>query len=447
MPSLTDVIRRVSQWVLGDKEVSRRVLTPAGAPAVIAPIPAPDGEAQRASGAPLARPGPAESPVRAPAGSADDGRQLLIKAFDAAHPVARRGELRGRDEQLAALSDGVLDQRKHAIVHGARGSGKTSLVHVFADHADRQGLVLIYLSCDAHSDYVSLMRPFLRFVPTSSIPAGRERAFHAHAEALGTSFGPRALVSLLLELAPKPIIFILDEFDRVTDPAVQDAVATTMKLLSDAKAPVQLLVVGIARSVGELIEHHPSLRRHMTAVSVGRIDDGEIARLIEDGAERARMAFDPAARQLLVKASAGSPYHARLFAYHAGLAALADGHRQVDLAAAGAGLRRATREWSSVNEQDHSLFERLAGTDAASRDRIAQLAVLAAHGQDLSLDRLGGDGDPAMRLLAPALDGDGTRPRFRDSLAPQFLLAMLMSEGHGDASRPRTYGADGGRQG
>ena len=434
MQRFTDVTQRVSGWLLGGKAQSRRVITPTPA----TPTSAAAGERVAAATAPL--PGTDTAAAQAP--TPPDSRQLLISAFDAAHPVARRRELRGREEQLEALFDGVLSQRKHAIIHGARGSGKTSLVRVFADHADRQGVVLIYLACDAHSDFVALMRPFVRFVPSGNIPVGRERAFRAQAKALGTNFGPRALVSLLLELAPKPIIFILDEFDRVTDPAVQDAIATTMKLLSDAKAPAQLLVVGIAQSVTELIDHHPSLRRHMTAVSVGRIADGEIAKLLDEGAARARISFDAASRNLLVRAAAGSPSHARLFAYHAGFEALERSETQVDLALAAAGLRRAVEEWSRVNEQDHALFERLIQVETGARSRLMEVGALAARDKDMSLGRLESETGRALRLLSPALEGDGSLCRFRDSLAPQFLIAMLLLSQLGGDIAPRLQTAD-----
>lgn len=350
-----------------------------------------------------------------------------MQAFDAAHPVERRRELWGRDEQLELLFDGVLYQRKHAIVHGTRGSGKTSLVRVFADYADRQGAVLIYLACDAHTHFAGLMRPFIRFVPSTNIPNGRERAFRMQVDALGDDFGPRALVSLLVELAPKPIIFILDEFDRVTDRGVQDAVATTMKLLSDAKAPVQLLVVGIAQSVAELIEHHPSLRRHMVAVPVRQIPDSEIAKLIDDGALRARISFDGAASGVLAQSACGSPYHARLFAYHAGLLGLQHGNGQVTRSIASAGLARAAGEWGHMNDNDYELFKQLTGSSPDLQAKLIETAALAAREQWVTPALLNGSGDAALELLSPAMEGDATKVRFRDSLAPQFLIAMLLA--------------------
>lgn len=445
MPRL-NILGRAWRWLLGGSEHPRRLTTAATAANAGLRI---DGRAlamdaatqqaaptmQGTGAAPLSAPadGPSLSRMsRSPA----ESRAALMSAFDAAHPVQRRRALRGRDEQLEAMFDGVLYQRKHAIVHGARGSGKTSLVRVFADHADRQGVVLIYLACDAHTDFAGLMQPFIRFIPAGSIPVGRERAFRAQAEALGSAFGPSTLVSMLVELAPKPIIFILDEFDRVTDSSVKDAVATTMKLLSDSKAPVQLLVVGIGQSVTELVEHHPSLRRHMVAIPVGGIADQEIAKLIKDGAGQARIVFTDAATALVAEAACGSPYHARLFAYHAGMAALHEGTETLSLGVAATGIRRAIEEWGRMNQEDHDLFARLTAPGPASRASLMAVAALAAREQWVTPDRIEGAGPEAVRALAPALEVDGVRGRFRDSLAPQFLIAMLLVAQGDEAAVP-----------
>ena len=116
------------------------------------------------------------------------------------------------------------------------------------------------------------------------------------------------------------VIFILDEFDRISDPEVRAEVATLMKLLSDATIPVQLLIVGIAVNVDELLRDHASLRRHLAAVPVGRISPAAVLELIHRGAEQAGLSFDDRASELIAGISCGSPYHVRTFCAHAGLA-------------------------------------------------------------------------------------------------------------------------------
>ncbi|WP_198527010.1 ATP-binding protein [Sphingomonas sp. Ant20] len=66
-------------------------------------------------------------------------RRRIADTFDAARPVRTRGELFGRAVELDHLLAATLDFHQHAVIHGARGSGKTSLVRVLGEHADESG--------------------------------------------------------------------------------------------------------------------------------------------------------------------------------------------------------------------------------------------------------------------------------------------------------------------
>src|SRR3546814_18250346 len=75
---------------------------------------------------------------------------------------------------LEKLVEAIVVQRKHAVIFGTRGSGKTSLARVFGDLADEAGCVALYASANGEADFDSLFRPFLTELPMSS--AGPERA-------------------------------------------------------------------------------------------------------------------------------------------------------------------------------------------------------------------------------------------------------------------------------
>ncbi|WP_375397605.1 AAA family ATPase [uncultured Sphingomonas sp.] len=374
----------------------------------------------------------AAGPIAALPDAADvlpaERRAALVDAFNPSHPIRFRRDLRGRALELDALFEALLHQRQHAIVYGPRGAGKTSLVRVFAHHADRRGVVLIYAASEGKASFVELIRPFLRTVPPANLPVGSDAAYRAELAEMGKVFGPQAVVSLLSRLESRPIIFILDEFDRVTSREVQDQVATLMKLLSDTLSPVQLLVVGIAQSVEGLVDCHPSLRRHVTAVSIGPIPDREVEQLLISGGERAGLAFAPDATALIVEIASGSPYHARLFAYHAGAVALADGAQTVGRRDVVAGLRAAYRRWAGLNREDSALFDRLAEMPATTRAMLAAAVTQVAR-DDGTESRMSGAASRAALgpMLAPALvhGSDEARPAFRDTTAPQFLLAVL----------------------
>lgn len=400
--------RRFWHWLEGDRTRARVIRMPP-------PPPARDGDPLPA--APVAaRPAPEPQPAPARA----DRRAALVAAFDPAHPIRHARDLRGRKDALDGLAEAMLVQRQHAIIHGLRGSGKTSLVRIFADRADRQGVVLIYVSCERKAGFADLVRPLLLTIPASNIAIGGERDFRSQVAALPGAFGPQATVALLNTLEPTPIVFILDEFDRITDPEVREEVATFMKLLSDTLSPVQLLVVGIATSVDGLIASHPSLRRHMTAIAIGAIADREIDRLLADGGTRAGLPFTPEARALIVDVACGSPYHARLFGYSAGTRALARDGDRVTREDAADGLEAAFARWARLNARDSALFRDLARRDPGTRGALRDAALYLARAPEPLAD-------PAATLLQPALDADAPhgKPAFLDNTAAQFLLAAL----------------------
>jgi hypothetical protein len=353
-------------------------------------------------------------------------RAALIAAFDGGHPVKRRAQLLDRDDKLDMLFDSVLDQGLHAIIHGPRGSGKTSLVRIFGDYADEQGAVVIYQSCEPTGAFAPLLASHLRHIPASVLRPGGGTAVTTFL-ARHPDFGPRALADLLAEWVSAPIILILDEFDRVEDAQAQAAIATFMKLIADASVPVRIILVGIAQSVDDLIASHMSLRRHMASVRISRLSDDSIAEIIEQGAVSSGVAFTADARNLIAQVAYGSPYHTRLFALNAGLAMLNLKRDAVDRSVALAGLSRSLDQWGELNSNDWALFQNLCDSEPAFRQQLVAIAQLAIRDNGLSSADLPISSDLA-KVLDEALVHDAreaSRMLFKDSLAPQFLLSLL----------------------
>lgn len=351
----------------------------------------------------------------------------IMDAFDSAHPVRQRKNLHGRDDKLEALFDAVLFSRQHAVIHGARGSGKTSLAQVFGDYADQQGAVVIYAACEATTSFAELIRPYLGFIPDSSVSLKDRANFDRDMKLLDGEFGARAIVDLFSYLSQdRQIILIFDEFDRAENAAVIEQVATLIKLLSDARSPVQLLIVGIGRTLDDLIRSHPSLRRHLVPIPIGRISQGDMLALIETGAVRAGVTFDAACRALITSISCGSPYHLQLFCYVAAIEATRRNTRNIDMEILQAGMARAFDTWAMVNGPDAALFRSLEGAEPELRKELERCAREAAVTDCVHAD-------PDMQaVLGSALRADESHPErfyFRDGAAPQFLLAIL-SIGH-----------------
>ena len=251
--------------------------------------------------------------------------------------------------------------------------------------------------------------------------------FRQDLAALPEQFGPRAFVELVAESVTAPLVLIFDEFDRITDPAVKADVAAAMKLLSDALSSVLFMLVGIARNISDVVESHPSLRRHMRVVSLGRIEPTSVEALIDHGVTIAGMKFEPKARSLIARAASGSPFHVRMFCHHASLAALRRRNPTVAAQDAIAGFGSALELWAGMNAEDAAIFVSLTN-DPAKTPELERIARAAAVSDQLPPT---GEIEPSRavgllgRALHPTAPDDPTLT-FRDSTAPQFLIALII---------------------
>jgi hypothetical protein len=362
-------------------------------------------------------------------------RVALGEMFNAAQPVGGRDELRGRSRQIEALTEALVERRNHALIFGPRGSGKTSLARVFGDLCDEAGFVVVYLSSSGDQSFQQLMRPYLDDLPADLFPGGRRPL-------LADGFTARDFAGALAAIERRRVILVVDEFDRIVRPEVQHDIANLLKFLADMRAGANLLLVGIARNVDDLLGGHPSLRRHVAAVAIGAVEDTAILALIEDGARRSGVAFEAEAQRLATSVALGSPYHARLFCHAAGLRALAADRSAVTAADMRAGIAVAYDEWAMLNHRDAARFAALAAEPAQSAPQLAALAAAAAATPRFTLDdltlRLGVGRGPAASVierLGDSLVHSGGY-EFDDPLAPQFLAARLMLDARPQIATP-----------
>jgi hypothetical protein len=361
-------------------------------------------------------------------------RDSIYTAFSTAMPVTDRHGLAGRNSELEKLVEAIVVQRKHAVVFGTRGSGKTSLARVFGDLADEAGCIALYASASGESDFDALFRPFLAELPIST--AGRERL----QTMLGERLDVARLAAFLVEEVRERVIFIIDEYDRVESDGAKQDVATLLKLLTDIHSPVQVVLVGIASDIDGLIAAHPSLRRHLAPQRVNPIPRPQLELLLASCAANARLTIAADAMEALSSAAMGSPYHARLFGMQAALITEAAGREQVTATDAEQGLADALTGWAEMSEATHALFRRILWDAGASRRMIGLAAVVGAQMSAISHERLvrlghevlgggsinEGQARDAMARLQPALVAtpNGELWMFEDTLAPQFLLLM-----------------------
>ena len=353
----------------------------------------------------------------------------IYAAFDASQPVDNPQDLRGRDEQIAQLMTGVLYRRTHGLVSGPRGSGKTSLVRVFAQYAGAEGVVVLYAACDRTTTFSELMREFLEQIPRYALDPDQADIFAERVAQSGRESTPQQVASLLCSVKYTQLVFVIDETDRPEGQEFRPKVASLLKLISDARIPVRLVLVSGSSIFDNMVGEHQSLMRHVTRLTTEPLDRNSVSAVLDACAARCGMRFSPEARKLLCQIVCGSPYHARLFGMHSALAALARKQHDIDRRDVFEGLSYSFDEWAMLNQEDASSFVSIVSGAKGDPNQIVEAARrLASPAEDDAPAKVHlvprAEDERLLKVLAPAVERANGGIAFRDATAPQFLIAL-----------------------
>jgi hypothetical protein len=247
----------------------------------------------------------------------------LREIFTPTRPKQSATLFSGRGEQLRRIISGVEDQHAHILIYGERGSGKTSLANVVADKAEAAGYLVLRFVCSAEVSFDDILSSFLHRLPAGLVARGISANSAKEPEPSDArSWALQELLQIFDNFAPKHLILIIDEYERVTSEATKARLAELIKNLSDAAAPVTLLIIGIAENTTELLGKHPSLQRALMALPLPLMTRGEVDGIITVGEEKSGLRFDPGVRHSIIDLAQGLPYHAQLLCYFAARSAV-----------------------------------------------------------------------------------------------------------------------------
>jgi hypothetical protein len=196
--------------------------------------------------------------------------------------------------------------------------GKTSLANVIAEVFDAEDLPRIrgvMVTCNTESTYESIWRDIFREL---------EAPF-------ADEFTPENIRYAAGRLDP-PALIVIDELDRVADDDGLTLLADTIKTLSDHLVPTTLLLVGVARSLSDLVGEHESIVRNLAQIEMPRMSRKELAEIVHKGCEGCRLRVDDEAVTKIVDLSAGLPHYTHLLALQAGQRVVQDDRSTITLA-------------------------------------------------------------------------------------------------------------------
>ena len=326
-----------------------------------------------------------------------EASQKLQEAFTPHQPIFLPEFLRGRVDLIYSLQDVVRTDGLHAVLYGDRGTGKTSLIRVaghLVQEADKpQGLRCVIVSCTATDSFSSTWRKVGQEILLSQRQLGLVR--HETLTITGrvdleNSISSASDAFLFTQALPNEMVFIFDEFDRISNSEVRTGMADTIKYFSDHGSRSTLIFVGVGKSLSDLLHEHLSISRNISQIPVDPMPVDELAQIIQNGYGYADLDFERGLDLEIAKLSQGYPHYTHLLGLWSGRKTIEAGQSNVSVenmeAAIPSVLRNAEGglqeqyEMAINSTKSTALFKQvLLACALASKDSLGRFAVRAVQ--------------------------------------------------------------------
>ncbi|MCE6959989.1 ATP-binding protein [Cereibacter sphaeroides] len=285
----------------------------------------------------------------------DDFVELRAQAgqvFTPGSPVNEQELFSGRVEQLQRIVDAVNQKGYHAALYGERGVGKTSLANILTAISKAQTVITSKTICDASDDYATLWRKAFSEITYSRLKQGfgfnaeQEAEITTLADMLRQDARPEDVRRIIASIGTSArILFVFDEFDRVSDRHAAVLMSDTIKSFSDYGLNATILVIGVASSVETLLEGHNSIERAVVQIPMPRMSGAEISQIVANGMTRLGLQIEDTAKDDIQQLSQGLPYITHLLALHSCQRALEREDKLVRYEDIRVGIQRSLDQW------------------------------------------------------------------------------------------------------
>ncbi len=265
----------------------------------------------------------------------DEQRYILIRqiheAFTPTAPIRSHDLFAGRKLQIQKVLGAVFQRGEHAILYGERGVGKTSLVNTLFDLMVLMGksnYQTARVQCANGMNFESIWRGALRRLITTDENNEQIELDHMLEGEVDSS-----AILHAFEFMHDPSVVIIDELDRVTDPATKTALADTIKMLSDNSIETTLILVGVADSVDQMISEHRSIVRNLKEIRLPRMSTAELLEIIDKGINHCvGLAMEANVRERIADYSQGLPEYTHRLSQEAALHVVSEDRTHIGMA-------------------------------------------------------------------------------------------------------------------
>lgn len=325
----------------------------------------------------------------------------VARAFTPGAPVWRLDMLAGRMAQLTDVVSAVEMRGQHVGLYGERGVGKTSLATVLAEFfsgsVEHPTVRAVVVNCSTDDTFTSLWRNVYEELEID----------HEQAAPISPEHVRRSLKGL-----NHSTIVVIDELDRLEDDDALTSLADTVRTLSDHAVESTLVLVGVARSIGELIGEHASIVRALVQIEMPRMTIVELSEILASGCERADLRVGSETVHDIAALSEGLPHYTHLLGLHAGQHAVQDDRAEVTRSDLRAAIPKAVDRHTILS--DYQRATRSARKDALFTEVL--LACALAPKNQLGYFTSGAIRDPLERIAGRRIE----IPAFSNHLS-QFL--------------------------
>lgn len=248
----------------------------------------------------------------------DERLKTLANVFSPSAPIKRKDLFFGRMKQLQEIVNAINETGQHAILHGERGVGKTSLANIMTDSITN--LYPVKITCNKEDSFESLWRRSFEKIQFSKTTKGIGFQPKDKQEIInvGKQIAQESLVNVALveeyisKLGDHYFLFIFDEFDNIQSKKIRSVFADLLKALSDNVENTTIVIVGISDNVEDLIGSHQSLERCLKQVKMPRMSDKEASEIIDSGLSNLGISISPPIKQKVLEFSSGFPHYIHL---------------------------------------------------------------------------------------------------------------------------------------
>ncbi|MDN3652089.1 AAA family ATPase [Thalassotalea ponticola] len=281
-------------------------------------------------------------------------------------PVDEISHFFGREDEATRLVSVINSPGQHILLYGDRGVGKTSLAKttckVILQRLQR-GL-FFEKRCDSGDSFSSIFEEALE---ASGVDLSFKEEVHTHNDGGGAglnagivkasvsskretkttsapNFKPESPSWVANQLKGLSGIMLIDEADAIALDSDKKKIAELIKLLSDNNSNFKIIVVGIATTGEELTAGHPSVERCLKEVSLQRMCDDDLKKLILNGMHRLSLIPDNDVVDKIVDISAGFPHFTHLISLKCGEAAIINKNKHVTVDVLKSALNEAVKD-------------------------------------------------------------------------------------------------------